>query len=93
MVCSGDDNHMAWKSVDLQKQRTDNPLYLTGFVCVPALFAQRVELIKEEDAMMRTREIKQSFQPPTGFAEKATYDSLIAHDEKRNHQLIGQGLS
>ena len=48
MIGRRDDDYIARKLIDLEKQGTDGPLDLTCLVRVAALFGYRVELVKEE---------------------------------------------
>ena len=92
MVGGSNQNAVGWEIVKLQQQRSDQSLYFAGFVQVPSFLADRVELIKEEDAGLGSDIIEQPPEPLSGFTEVAGDDRVISNDEQWQGKLRSYGL-
>lgn len=67
-----DDDDVAGEPVDLQQERTHDPLDFASLVCVASLLGNSIELVEEQDAGSDTDGGEQSVEPAGGLAEERT---------------------
>src|SRR5690606_5894265 len=70
----------------------DDALDFAGLVRVAALFANRVELIEEQDAWRGSRELENAPQPRSSLAKVTADDGFIPDDEERHGKAFGDCL-
>ncbi len=85
--------HIARQLIDLHQQERDNSLDFACLVSVATLFANRVEFIKEQDARLRSNEIKKLAEARIRFTEITANERVITNDKKWERQCLRYGLS
>jgi hypothetical protein len=92
MIGCCDHHDVARQLIELHQEEGNDPLYLSGFVCVATFLADGIEFVEEKDAWTRLNIVKQLPQPRVGLAEKAANQSIVANDEERESKRFGDPL-
>ena len=92
VVGRGNRDDVAGQRVDLEQQRTHDPLDLARLVEVSPLLADGVELVEEQDAAARSSVLEQLCDALRRLTQVAAYDRLVPHEEHWNVQGMSDRL-
>lgn len=93
MVGGGDDNHVAGELVQLHQEERYHALDLACLMGVASFLADCVKLIEEQYTRLGPHVVKKLSQARIGFAKITADQSIIADNEKRECQRLGDCLS
>jgi len=93
MVGCRDYHYIARQLIELHEQEGNHTFDLAGFVSVTTLLADRVELVKEQDARLGPNIIKQLSKTGICLAEITADQRVVADDKKRQSERFGDRLS
>ena len=83
VICRGDGKDITRKLIELHKKERHDPLDLSCFVGVTALFAYRIEFVEEKNTRARAHIIKQVAKPRVCFPKITPYQGVISDDKQR----------
>ena len=87
-----DDHRPRRQALEVDEQRGDDPLDLADFLAVVAFLGDALELVEQDDALVRAYVVDDLAQPFPGLAEVAAGERVVADDVEGPPECGGDAL-
>lgn len=92
MIGRSNDDHVAGELVELHQEKGDDSFDLAGFVDVPALLAEGIELVEEQHARCGARVLEKASEPGISLAKIGSHKCVVTHCQQWDGNRLGDRL-